>query len=121
VLGAGEAVRSFVHVKDVVNAMTQVLEIYPKCDPVNIATGEAVKIKDLVKVVLELTDYNGELKFDASKPEGNLLKVMSIKKLEEKVGYKPVIGLREGIKGTIEWYQQEGSIKMRHQENIAYK
>src|SRR5712692_3361568 len=40
VLGAGEAVRSFVHVKDVVNAMTQVLEVYSKCDPVNIASGE---------------------------------------------------------------------------------
>jgi len=104
VFGAGEAVRSFVHVKDVINAMTQVLEVYSKCDPVNIASGESVKIKDLVNVVLELTNYKGELKFDVTKPEGHLLKVMSIKKLQDKVGYKPTITLREGVKDTIEWY-----------------
>jgi len=104
VWGAGEAVRSFVHVKDVVNAMTQVLEVYPICDPVNIATGESVKVKDLVKMVLELTNYKGELKFDTSKPEGHLLKVMSVKKLQDKVGYRPMINLREGIRDTIKWY-----------------
>ena len=103
VLGAGQAVRSFVHVKDVMAAMTQVLEVYSKCDPVNIASGESVKIKDLVSIVLELANYKGELKFDTSKPEGHLLKVMSIKKLQEQVGYNPTINLREGIKDTIEW------------------
>jgi GDP-L-fucose synthase len=107
VLGAGEAVRSFVHVKDVVNAMTQVLEVYSKCDPVNIASGESVKIKDLVNMVLELTNYKGELKFDVTKPEGHLLKVLSIKKLQDKVGYKPMINLREGVKDTIEWYSNQ--------------
>jgi len=55
-------------------------------------------------VVLELTNYKGELKFDVTKPEGHLLKVMSIKKLQDKVGYKPTITLREGVKDTIEWY-----------------
>jgi nucleoside-diphosphate-sugar epimerase len=85
VLGAGEAIRSFVHVKDVVNAMTRVLEVYTKCDSVNIASGESVKIKDVVKIVLELTNYKGELIFDTSKPEGHLLKVMSINKLEKKL------------------------------------
>jgi GDP-L-fucose synthase len=104
VWGAGEAVRSFVHVKDVVNAMTQVLEVYSVCDPVNIATWESVKIKDLVKMVLDLTNYEGELRFDTSKPEGHLLKVMSIKKLQDKVGYKPMINLREGLRDTIGWY-----------------
>jgi nucleoside-diphosphate-sugar epimerase len=104
VLGAGEAVRSFVHVKDVVNAMTRVLEVYSKCDPVNIASGDSVKIKDLVSLVLELTNYKGELKFDTSKPEGHLLKVMDIKKLEREVGYKPTINLRDGIQDTISWY-----------------
>jgi GDP-L-fucose synthase len=104
VWGAGEAVRSFVHVKDVVNAMIQVLNVYSICDPVNIATGESVKIKDLVKTVLELTNYDGELRFDTSKPEGHLLKMMSIRKLQEKVGYKPSINLRDGISDTIRWY-----------------
>jgi GDP-L-fucose synthase len=104
VWGAGEAVRSFVHVKDVVNAMTTVLERYGICDPVNVASGEAVKIKDVVKIVIELTNYNGELKFDTSKPEGHPLKVMSIKKLQEKVGYEPKIALEEGLKDTVDWY-----------------
>lgn len=107
VQGAGQAIRSFVHVKDVVNAMTQVLEVYSKCDPVNIASGESVKIKDVVNIVLEQTNYKGELKFDTSKSEGHLLKVMSIKKLQEKVGYKPMINLRDGIKNTIEWYLKQ--------------
>lgn len=107
VLGAGQAIRSFVHVKDVINAMTRALEVYSICDSVNIASGEFVKIKDLVNIVLELTNYKGELKFDTTKPEGNLLKVMSIRQLQEKVGYKPTINLREGVKDTIEWYMNQ--------------
>lgn len=51
VLGTGEAIRSFVHVRDVVGAMTQVLEVYCDCDPVNIASGP-VKIKELVNIIL---------------------------------------------------------------------
>lgn len=104
VWGTGEGIRSFVHVNDVVRAIVQVLEKYAKCDPVNIASGESVKIKEIVKIILELTHYNEELKFDTSKPEGHLLKVMSVKKLVEKVGYKPAITLREGINDTINWY-----------------
>lgn len=108
VLGTGEAMRSFVHVRDVVSAMTKVLEVYSDCDPVNIASG-SVKIKELVKIILELTKYKGKLEFDTSKPEGHLLKVMDIKKLEDKVGYKPKINLYEGIKDTIDWYQRKAS------------
>ncbi len=104
VLGTGEAVRSFVHVKDVINAMVKTLEVHSKCDPVNIASGESVKIRELVDLVLELTNYKGELKFDSSKPEGHLLKVMAIKKLEAEVGYKPTITLRAGVQDTISWY-----------------
>src|SRR5262249_1649641 len=63
VLGTGEAMRSFVHVRDVVSAMTQILEVYSDCDPVNIASG-SVKIKELVKIILELTKYKGKLEFD---------------------------------------------------------
>ena len=108
VLGTGEAIRSFVHVRDVVSAMTQVLEVYSDCDPVNIASG-SVKIKELVKIILELTNYKGKLEFDTSKPEGHPLKVMDTKKLEDKVGYKPKINLYEGIKDTIDWYQRKAS------------
>ena len=109
VLGTGEAIRSFVHVRDVVSAMTQVLEVYTDCDPVNIASG-SVKIKELVNIILELTKYKGKLEFDSSKPEGHLLKVMDIKKLEDKVGYKPKINLREGIKDTVDWYLNENDL-----------
>jgi GDP-L-fucose synthase len=110
VLGTGEAIRSFVHVRDVVGAMTQVLEVHCDCDPVNIASG-SVKIKELVNIILELTGYKGRLEFDTSKPEGQLMKVMDIKKLEDKVGYKPKIDLKEGIKDTIDWYfNKKGSV-----------
>lgn len=104
VLGAGEAIRSFVHVRDVINAMTRVLEVCANCDPVNIASGESLKIKDLVKMIVELTEYKGEVRFDHSKPEGQLLKVMSIEKLKQLIGYEPKIPIREGLRETIDWY-----------------
>jgi len=106
VWGSGEGVRSFVHVKDVVEALALIIDRYAVCDPVNVASGESVRIKDVVQLILEITDYHGDLEFDTSKKEGHLFKVMSIEKLIQRVGYTPKINLREGLKDTIEWYMQ---------------
>lgn len=108
VWGTGDPVRNFIYVSDVVEGMLLALEKYAVADPLNIASSESVKIKDLVSLVLRLTDYKGSLFFDTSKPDGHPYKFLSAKKAEEKIGFRSKVSLEEGLKKTIKWYKENG-------------
>jgi nucleoside-diphosphate-sugar epimerase len=83
--------------------MMLALERYACCDPVNLGSGEKVKILELARVIIELADYNPEIVFDKTKPQGPS-RVLSTEKARKVMGFEPQISLRDGLRETFDWY-----------------
>lgn len=105
--GNGEQIREFVYARDVAQAMVLALENYAIADPVNIAGGEAIRIKDLASKIISLVGYKPKMQFDESMPTGHMKRVLDSRKLRENLSFVPSTSLDDGLQNTITWYQRE--------------
>jgi GDP-L-fucose synthase len=103
VWGSGTPRREFLHVDDLADACFFLLENYDSPEIVNIGCGEDVSIKELVETVCEVLGFEGSLVFDTSKPDGTPRKLLHVGRLLA-LGWKPRIGLKEGIRDAYEWF-----------------
>ncbi|HVA98449.1 MAG TPA: GDP-L-fucose synthase [Bacteroidia bacterium] len=99
--GSGSPMREFLHVNDLANACFFLMNSYNEPGLVNIGTGTDISIKDLALLIKKITNYEGELKWDSSKPDGTPRKLMDVSKLH-KLGWKHQIDLETGIKSVYE-------------------
>ncbi|MEI7596422.1 MAG: GDP-L-fucose synthase [Bacteroidota bacterium] len=97
VWGSGSPLREFMYVEDMAAACVYLMETYNEKQFVNIGTGDEISIKDLALLISDVVEFKGELKFDSSKPDGTLRKLLDVSYLE-KLGFKRKIELRQGIK-----------------------
>jgi GDP-L-fucose synthase len=111
VWGTGEASREFLYVEDAAEAIVLATERYNKPEPVNIGAGFEIKIKDLVKLIAELTGFSGEIKWDSTKPDGQPRRRLDVSRAEKEIGFKAKTDFREGLRKTIEWYQAQKSFR----------
>lgn len=102
--GTGKARREFIHVDDVARAMLVFLDQVDSAEPINVGAGIDISIKELAELVARKVGFQGEIRWDASKPDGMLLKCMDVSKMK-RLGFSPRIGLVEGIARTIEEYR----------------
>lgn len=106
--GTGESTRDFIYAKDIARGMLLGLEKYAVANPVNLATGRSIKIKDLAHMILKLSEYeNARIIFDKSSPTGQLVRSVSTAKAKEKIGFVAQFSLEEGLKKTISWYRAQ--------------
>lgn len=105
--GSGSPKREFLHVDDLANACYQLMQNYDGDDWFNIGTGEDISIKDLALLIKSVVGFEGELIFDASKPDGTPRKLMDVSKINS-IGWKHQIGLKEGIEKV---YQEVKEMK----------
>jgi len=96
VWGTGKPLREFLYVDDMADACVFLMENYDGEEHVNIGTGEEVSIGELAKLVKEVVGFEGDLVFDAGKPDGTPRKLTDVRKLHG-LGWKHRVGLREGI------------------------
>ncbi|MES2561043.1 MAG: GDP-L-fucose synthase [Bacteroidota bacterium] len=94
--GTGTPLREFLFVDDVADACFMLMEQYNEKQFVNVGYGEDISIKDLTDLVKKVVGYEGEIRFDVSKPDGTPRKLMDATKLRS-MGWKPKINLEEGI------------------------
>lgn len=95
--GSGTPKREFLYADDLANACVFLMETYDEKGLINIGTGEDMSIKDLALLIKKIVGYEGELKFDTSKPDGTPRKLMDVSKLHER-GWKHTVELEEGIR-----------------------
>jgi len=104
--GTGESTRDLIHARDIARGMLLSLEKYPVADPVNLATGRSIRIKDLARLILKFSGYeNARIVFDQDRPTGQVERRVSTAKAKEKIGFVAQITLKEGLKETIDWYR----------------
>ncbi len=105
VWGDGSAVRDFMYVSDLVEALLLTLENYAECQPLNIGSGQPVTIKESVELILRVTGNPATAIYDASKPTTIPFRVVDLTKAETVLGFKAKVSLEEGLKKTIDWYR----------------
>jgi len=103
--GTGTPRREFLHVDDLADACYFLLKNYNEQPLVNIGCGSDVSIKELAELIVEEVGYLGELLFDDSKPDGAPRKLMNVEKINA-LGWRSAIGLRDGLRRTIEEYSK---------------
>ena len=104
VWGTGKASREFLYVEDAANGIILATERYNKPEPVNIGAGAEIKIKELVELIAELTGFDGEIRWDTTKPDGQPRRCLDVSKAKADFGFKAKTDFKEGLKKTIEWY-----------------
>ena len=104
VWGTGNARREFLHTDDFADACFFLMQHYSGKEFVNIGWGEDITIRELAELIKSVTEYEGEIRFDHSKPDGTPRKLMDTSKLTQ-LGWKPKIKLREGIASVYNEFQ----------------
>ena len=102
--GSGNPRREFLHVDDLASACLHLLDNYDGASHVNVGTGEDHTIREIASMVADEVGYTGETRWDTSKPDGTMQKLLDVSMIRE-LGWRPTIGLREGIASTVSWYR----------------
>jgi len=103
--GSGKPLREFLHVDDCAEACVFLMKHYDDEEHVNIGVGEDLSILDLAHLVAKEVGFDGELVFDASKPDGTPRKLVDTTKINA-LGWKPRIGLEEGVGLAYRWFRE---------------
>ncbi|WP_260513297.1 GDP-L-fucose synthase [Serratia fonticola] len=112
VWGSGLPLREFLYVDDMADACIHVMELddeiyqnnsQPMLSHVNVGTGKDCSIMELAQTIAKVVGYEGEIKFDTSKPDGTMRKLLDITRLE-KLGWKYKVELEEGLETTYHWF-----------------
>lgn len=105
VWGTGTIKREFLYVDDLADAVLWMLKNYDKKEFINVGTGVDISIKELAQMIKEVTKYEGELIFDATKPDGMPRKLLDVSVLKG-LGWSASTSLREGLNKTYGYFIQ---------------
>jgi len=104
--GTGSASREFLFVRDAARGITAATDAYNKPDPVNLGSGEEITIRELTELVCRHCRFEGEIRWDASKPDGQPRRRLDTTKAAAEFGFRATTSLDEGIRETVAWYEQ---------------
>jgi GDP-L-fucose synthase len=102
--GSGKATREFLYVEDAAEAIVMAAEKYDGAEPVNIGTGNEIKIKDLASLVAKKAGFTGEIIWDSTKPDGQPRRCLDVTKSKSLFGFEARTTLEGGLQKTIDWY-----------------
>jgi GDP-L-fucose synthase len=112
--GSGRPTRDFVYAGDVAAVIPWFLLNYNSSEPVNISTGTRITIKELSETIREVTGFQGTITWDTSKPDGQMDKIFSVKRLHE-LGLNCPTDLKTGLRKTADWFskaRKEGTVRL---------
>ena len=104
--GDGLPTREFLYVTDAVEGILLASEHYNNGDPVNLGSGHEISIRQLLEKIAELTQFEGKIRWDTSKPNGQPRRVLDTERAFERFGFRATTTLDNGLRQTIAAYQQ---------------
>jgi GDP-L-fucose synthase len=108
--GDASPTREFLYVEDAAEAFLLAAERYDGEAPVNIGTGKEISIKELAELIAELAGFSGEIRWDASMPNGQPRRSLDASRAKELFGFEAQTPLREGLERTIAWYRMQAHV-----------
>lgn len=107
VWGDGSPTREFLYVEDAAEGIVLAAERYNNSEPVNLGSGMEISIRELVETIARLTGFQGDIVWDASKPNGQPRRQLDVQRAEQYFGFRAHTSFEEGLRRTIEWYKQQ--------------
>ncbi len=102
--GTGKVSREFIYAADAAEGILLATEHYNGAEAVNIGAGFEITIKELVEKIAELTGFDGEIRWDSSKPDGQPRRRLDTSRAKKYFGFEAKTSFDEGLKVTIDWY-----------------
>lgn len=102
--GGGSAIRDFIYVSDVVEGIILALEKAPSCVPINLGSGKGASIKRIAQTIADNMPSKPKLSWDTTKPTGDPVRILSVKRARSLLNFKTKTTLEDGIQKTVEWY-----------------
>jgi GDP-L-fucose synthase len=103
--GSGNVSREFLYVEDCAEGILRAAANYNESEPVNLGTGREVLIRELVEAIARLTRFEGEIRWQKSKPDGQPRRQLDVTRAFEKFGFRAETSFEEGLRRTIDWYE----------------
>jgi GDP-L-fucose synthase len=105
VWGTGVASREYLYVDDAADAIVRAAEMHVGADPINLGADREVTIKETVETIARLVGFNGELRWDSSKPDGQPRRGVDGSRATKLLGWNPSMPFDDGLRATIDWYR----------------
>jgi GDP-L-fucose synthase len=105
VWGTGSASREFLYVDDAAEGIVLAADRYDDPEPVNLGTGREITIRELVALIVELTGFAGDVRWDPSKPDGQPRRALDTSRAKERLGFVSRTSLEDGLRRTIMWHE----------------
>jgi GDP-L-fucose synthase len=105
--GDGSPTREFLFVEDAAEGIVLATERYESGEPVNLGSGAEISIRELATIIAEETGFNGEVRWDTSKPNGQPRRCLDVSRARESFGFEARTSFRDGLRQTIRWYLDE--------------
>ena len=103
--GTGSARREFLHVEDAAEALLFLAASYESPEIINVGTGTDVSVRELADLIAGAVGYEGRIAWDGAMPDGMPRKCVDVSRIAA-LGYRPRIGLAEGIRGVVQQYRE---------------
>lgn len=104
VWGDGSPTREFLYVEDAAEGILLATEGYNGSEPVNLGSGNEIRIRDLVELIAQMTGFDGEIIWDTSKPNGQPRRALDVSRAQNYFGFRAHMPFDEGLRRTINWY-----------------
>jgi len=105
VWGTGSATREFLYVEDAAEGIVLATERYSSPEPVNLGSGSEISIRNLTHLICNLVGYNGDIRWDSTKPDGQPRRKLDTSRASHEFGFKSTTSFEEGLTKTIQWYK----------------
>ena len=107
VWGDGMDLKDFLYIDDCIDGLMLAMEKLEEFEPINVASGIPVTIRDVLTQILKSADYDdADVQYDSSKPTMIPKRMIDISLAKEKLGFEPKVSLQEGIRRTVQWYKE---------------
>jgi GDP-L-fucose synthase len=109
VWGDGSPTREFLYSEDAARGIIMGTQLYNDSEPVNLGTGYEISIRDLVTLIAELMEFDGEIVWETDKPNGQPRRCLDTERAKQAFGFTAQVSFRQGLKNTIDWYRQNAA------------
>ena len=106
VWGDGSPTREFLYSVDAARGIVIATQLYNESEPVNLGTGVEISIQDLVHLICELMEFEGDVIWEAHQPNGQPRRCLDTKRAKQAFGFAAQVTFEQGLKHTIDWYRQ---------------